>query len=445
MTRSRLNFRWQMLHLDHRRIIAAAGWLLVFTIGAKLAAVGKEVAIAARYGTSVEVDDYNLGFTLATWLPTTLYSVICVVLVPTLVRLGHTNDNARQRFLAELNGISVLVAVLASGLLWLSAPWLAEYFGNDHRGASSTLSVMLRNLAMLPALGILVAVHAVRLQAVHDHRYAAAEGIMPLVVMSLCLGWHAGYGLPLIIGTLLGTGLQAWWLSYAATRLEASRPGFAWWPREASWSPVWKSGIAMGLGSVAMSLTLPLDQYFVARLGPGELATFGYANRILAIGMTFAAAVVSRSTLPVFAEGLVASGSNAQVIQRAALWARLMFAGGIVLALFLALLAPRIVALLFERGAFTRADTMAVATALRWGVWQFPFYFAGLVFVSLLAGASRYRLIGVVGVLAIAAKVLLNFALAPRLGLPGIMLAGTLMYVMTAVICFIAVRNSRNR
>jgi putative peptidoglycan lipid II flippase len=90
-------------------------------------------------------------------------------------------------------------------------------------------------------------------------------------------------------------------------------------------------------------------------------------------------------------------------------------------------LAPFGVALLFQRGAFTAADTTAVAGLLRWGLLQLPFYFAVLVLVQLFASEGRFKEMAFVAVGIFVVKVLANFILIRLFGISGVLLATGVM------------------
>src|SRR5690606_28404758 len=102
------------------------------------------------------------------------------------------------------------------------------------------------------------------------------------------------------------------------------------------------------------------------------------------------------------------------------------------------LLAPWGVALLFERGAFTADDTVAVAQVLRWGLLQMPFYFGVLILVQLLASQNRYRIMALIAIGNFAMKAVMNYLWAPVMGTSGIMLATSIMYA-SSYICYVMV------
>lgn len=112
-------------------------------------------------------------------------------------------------------------------------------------------------------------------------------------------------------------------------------------------------------------------------------------------------------------------------------WVRLLFMLGLVAMAVVGWLAPWAVKILFERGAFTAQDTLAVSELLRYGVIQFPFYFAGLVLVSSLLSQKRHKLVAVGAAVNLLVKVGANFAFIPVMGVNGIVAATACMYIVS--------------
>jgi putative peptidoglycan lipid II flippase len=174
----------------------------------------------------------------------------------------------------------------------------------------------------------------------------------------------------------------------------------------------------------------PLDQYAAANLGGNANATLGYANRLLSLALGLGAASVGRAALPVLAD-VFSRGDHSRARRMAIQWSVWMLLAGVLVVAIGWWLAPWGVALLFERGQFTAADTQAVAQALRWGLLQLPFYFGVLVLVQLLASQHRYGVMAGIALANFALKAVLNPILAPTYGLPGILLATSAMYALS--------------
>src|SRR5690606_101869 len=234
-----------------------------------------------------------------------------------------------------------------------------------------------------------------------------------------------------------GYFIQSIWLLHLAARADgrvgAPRLGFS----SEHWPELVKAAGVMLVGQVAMSFVGPIDQYTAANLGANANATLGYASRLLSLLLGLGAASVGRAALPVLAD--VQRRGDAERARSLALkWSLLMAAGGAGVTLIGWWLSPWLVALVFERGAFTTADTLRVAEVMRWGLLQLPFYFGVLILVQLLASQNRYRIMAGIAVANFLLKAAMNAVLAPVMGAGGIMLATSLMYALSYV-CYVAV------
>jgi peptidoglycan biosynthesis protein MviN/MurJ (putative lipid II flippase) len=186
----------------------------------------------------------------------------------------------------------------------------------------------------------------------------------------------------------------------------------------------------MAAGQMLLTLTIPIDQGFAARLGEGAVATLGYANRIVTLVTGLGTIVIGRALLPVLSSA-VAQQNYAMGRRQATQWALLLFVAGVVIAVVGWLLAALAVRLLFERGAFTADASADVANVLRYGLLQLPFYFGGVVLVQWIAALGRLHILLAVACVALVVKVAMNLLLTQPLGLPGIMIGTALMYAVS--------------
>ena len=98
------------------------------------------------------------------------------------------------------------------------------------------------------------------------------------------------------------------------------------------------------------------------------------------------------------------------------------------------LIAPQLVKILLERGAFNTDNTATVAAAIRLGVLQFPFFFSGIVLVQLFISQRLYKPILLSSILAIFVKVSFSLMLVPYFDFGGIILANVPMYAATNIL-----------
>ncbi len=419
--------------VDSKHLAIARGmlWVAFFVFVGKIAGAAKEMAIAWRYGVSPEVDAYLFVFNLVNWPVSVWFGVLSVVLVPLAADIRYRSPRELPRFRAELFGFAVVTGVALAILVWLGLPWILRtgLAGLSGEGLNAALQ-MVPILAWLAPLGVLIGLFSTWLLAAGRHVNTLLEGVPALTLLLVLLAVPGTGTEPLVIGTLAGFTLHLASLTGLLGRsgeIEVPRVGFA----STAWVPFWRGFGVLLIGQSLMSFTGIIDQFFATRLGEGALATLGYANRILALILGLGATAISRATLPVFSKSNAEGDGNLQRTARH--WVRIMFFLGIG-ALFLGWwLAPWGVKILFERGAFTAQDTHAVAEVFRYGLVQLPFYFAALVYVSLLTSNRCYFSIAIVAGLNLVTKIIFNSAFIPIMGVQGLVFSTALMYAISTI------------
>ena len=194
------------------------------------------------------------------------------------------------------------------------------------------------------------------------------------------------------------------------------------------WSDFLKGFLLVAGGQLLLSATTLIDQLMVVRLGSGSVSELGYANRMLSFVLTIGVTAVSRATLPVFAEATAQVGSDP--LKQFRFWIVALFGTGWAIAVVGWLMSPWAVSLLYQRGAFDRADVDAVSGVVRLGLLQLPFYFSAIVCTQALASERRYSKLLQVSLLMTATKLAANFLLVPALGVGGVQVATALMYAV---------------
>lgn len=426
------------IHSNHRRIAAGAFVIGVLTITSKVFGAVREMVLAWRYGISGVLDSYQLATTATSLLPTVVAGILGAVLVPKLVAVRGA---PRSRFIDELNGTMALLAIAFGLLTWAAAPYAASLLASHARPATLRLTVsMTARMAPIASFVILTGYLTARLQSREHYAYSITEAVSAITIIILVITPFGPAGAaPLIVGSVLGALLQVLTLVWMTRRDDPPLGTLRISHRSSEWNSLYGSILLMGLGQLIFAVAQPVDQGFASRLGQGAVATLAYANRILSLITTFGAVVVARALLPVLS-GTVADDELTLGRRQALQWSGLLGAAAILITGILWLLAPMVVRLLFQRGAFDAAASAKVAHVLRFGLLQLPFYFAGLAIVQWIVANARYGVLLVIASIAIALKLTLNFILVPLLGLAGIMIATSAMFAFTLMGQYLFVR-----
>lgn len=421
-------------HPDHHAIARGMAWVALFVFVGKLAGAAKEMVVAYRYGVSAEVDAYLFVLNLVSWPVAIWFSVLTVVLVPLAARIRHAAAGELPRFRAELLGLALVLGLCLALIMGLGVWGLLQTSWTGLPPATVAMASGITPwLAGLAPMGVLISLWSAWTLAAGHHVNTLLEGVPALVLVVALLVWPVGGVEPLVWGTLAGFALHLAGLAWPLARrgeIEAPR----WRRQSPQWSGFWQGFGVMLAGQTLMSFTGIIDQFFAAHLDAGSIATLSYANRILALVLGLGATAVGRATLPVFSQTQALGGDQGRRV--AMHWVRLLFLIGVIALVVGWWLAPWAVKALFERGEFSAQDTRAVTGVLRYGLVQVPFYFAGLVLVSLLASQRKHTLIAIGAGINLLVKIGGNYWLVPILGINGIIAATSVMYMVSLVMLY---------
>lgn len=411
----------------HRRILKGVFLVTAFVAFGKLMAVGKDIGFAQRFGVSGRYDVYLLAIVVVTWAPLVISSIAQSVLVPAISKL---NNNLRKRFHSELITWTSVVGVIFTVFVYLYASQLTRLFSSQLGvEAQSELIVLIRGMSSVSFLTCLIAIYSSELLARENHVNTLYEAI-PSFILVIALFFHSSISdslSVLIWVTVFGLMLQAAALvfhtniQYVSTRINFSVT-----------SPAWvdvRNGFSILLiGSVALSFVSPIDQYFAASHGEGGVSTFGFANRLLVVGVGLAVTVISRALLPILCDANISSARRKKI---AVQWCIFSFLCACVSIAIVYPIVDDVVRLIYERGKFTSENTREVSRLVIIGLTQLPSLFAGMVLVQYFVSCQRYFIIAISGCIGVFVKFISAAILIDEYALSGLMISTSLMWLST--------------
>jgi putative peptidoglycan lipid II flippase len=296
-----------------------------------------------------------------------------------------------------------------------------------------------------PLAGVIVAsgLSAMLAAVLTAHERFAAAAIAPIAIPLGTLAVFAVFGphygaWALAAGTLAGfvaelaiVGTATWQAGLLARpRLgpideQLAHLGRQYWP--------------VALGGLLMSSSLVVDQSMAASLGSGEVSVLSYGGKVVAVVLSAAAVSLSTVLFPRFSR-LIAAGQFDELRATIRLYAVGIAVASIPALVVLALVSEPLVRVLFERGAFTAQTTAAVVGVQLWLLPQIPFYVAAMLGTRLLSALDCNQIVLRIGALNLAVNVTGNYLLTRWFGVQGIAMATSLMYVVAALVTFLAVR-----
>lgn len=365
----------------HRRIVLGFLWVSAFVFIGKLAGAAKELLIAWQYGVSTTVDAYVFTLNFVSLPIGIWFSVLGAVLIPLLSQLRQTLPDELGRFRAELFGTTVLIGLGISVITYFGLFWFIKSGGSGLPESTANQALtMLPFLSLIIPFGFLIGLFSTILLSLEKHRNTLLESIPALVIIAVLLLPPDIIPEPLIWGTVAGFAMHMVSLAFPLYyTYEITKPKLSF--RSPSWQQFWSRVGVVAAGQTLMSSTSIMDQLLLARLDEGAIATFGYANRIIAVIIGFGAMAIARSTLPVLANIKNKAGTS-KTYSIIKMWSISIFFFGVLITLCLYFLSDSIVELIFQRGKFTSENAQQVTIIFKILSIQIPFYFLGSLYIQ---------------------------------------------------------------
>ncbi|MBI4885998.1 MAG: murein biosynthesis integral membrane protein MurJ [Acidobacteria bacterium] len=414
----------------------------------RILGVVREQVLAALFGAGNAMDAYNVAFRIPN-LVRDLFAegAMSSAFVPTFTRHLATDgrESAWRVGNNVVNALIVITAILVVLGIVFAGP-IVDLFAGAYRSVPGKieLTVSLTRI-MLPFL-MLVALAAACMGMLNSlHRFfipalsPAMFNVATIACAFLLVPLMPALGLAPIagiaIGTLVGGVLQVA-VQWPALRREgfAYRPALDW--RDESLRRVL---VLMGPGTLGLAATqvnVFVNTVLATGEGTGAVSWLNYAFRLMYLPIGLFGISIATATLPAVSRH-AAGGEDHHVRRTVADGLSLMFILNVPATAGLLALAVPIVRVIFERAAFTAADTAATAAALQ-------FYALGLVGYSVVRIASpvfyalgRNRTPVAVSVATVAVNAVLNLALVRIMGYRGLALGTSIAALFNASILIV--------
>ena len=426
-------------------LVRSAGVIGAATMTSRVLGLVRDQVLAYFFGAGDAMDAFRIAFRLPNVLRDLFAEgALSASLVPTLTRSHVAGGMERVSVLASqvINILIIVSGVIVAAGIAFAHPLVAHYAaGFASISGKVELTVWLTRI-MFPFL-TLIAVAAALMAVLNSlHRFfvpalsPAMFNVATIVCAVIFVPLAPRFGVePIVVvavATLVG-GFGQIALQWPAAR----RLGFRYRPILDLGDPGLREigrlmlpGIA---GLAAVQINLFVNSWLAAGLGTGAVSWLDYAFRLMYMPIGLFGISIATAALPDIA-GHAARSDDHGVRSGVAESLRMMLMLNIPATVGLVVLARPIVALIFEHGRFSAADTAATAAAL-------ACYAPGLVGYSAVKlasptfyalGSSRIPVLA--GTASVACNIVLGVVLARVMGHPGLALATALAALVNASI-----------
>lgn len=424
-----------------RQIISAMATVAILNTLLIGSSTARELLFAREFGVSGAVDALLFAYAVPVFVTGVLSSAFASGVVPTLVRIREAEGHeAAAAFFTQLIALTLLLFIAIVALLLATFPLIVSLLASRFEAAEIALTIRLfRILTPVVVLGGLNAQMSAVLAGVE--RFGAATvtpAITPAIVaVTLALG-HGHLTLGGVAAAIVG-GAAVESVVLAAMLHSCHlwrRPRFDAHPEIAILSRQYG---ALVIGSLMMSLTTITDQSMAMMLGRGAVSTLAYGNRVVSAAAGLAALAVGTAVLPYFSK-MVAADDRAALRKSVGRFVVLLLAVTTPVAIALIVFAVPIVRLLFQRGHFTPADTLAVARVQQYLALEIPFYAAGIPLVRAISALRANHILTIGCAINLVTCIVLNYVFGRWIGVAGIALSTSAVYAVSFVFALVMLR-----
>jgi putative peptidoglycan lipid II flippase len=423
---------WRERSTNHQ-IFAAMITIGALTCGVKAVAMMKESVVAHQFGVSDYLDAFLIAYVLPSFAISVISGSFNSALIPTYIQVRERDGSqAAQRLLSSTTLWSLTLLAVVTVMLGLSSSLFLSWLGAGFQPAKLELtrSLFLLLLPILPLAGI-ASICAAILNA--NQQFALAATVPIITPVSVIVGAYA-------FGSVWGTHAIAGAILFAAC-LESAllifglrRLGISIIPRWHGMNPAIKAVLKQYAPMIAAGFIINgavlVDQSMAARLGPGSVSVLNYGNRIATVVLGIGTMALTTAVLPQFSR-MVAQKDWQGLRHTLKTYTRLILLITIPVAIILIALSRPLISLMFERGAFSASDVTAVASVQRLYLLQLPFYALSILFVRLISAMKANHILLWGTVITFVLNITLDYVLMKWLGVPGIALATSLVYMVT--------------
>jgi putative peptidoglycan lipid II flippase len=350
------------------RVGAAALLLASSVLLSRVLGYAREMLLAYRVGAGAETDAYYAAFQIPDLLNYLLAGgALSIAFLPLYAKqLARGEAGAAQLFATVLGSLSTVAVVLTLLLWWFAEPLVALQFPRFD-AETQELTVRLTRI-VLPGQICFIAGGIVNATLLARDRFGASA-VAPLLYNA---GIIAG---GLLLAPAIGGGVEgfAWGAlggavlgPLAAPLIDArGRVAIRW--RLAPFDRAFLRYLAVAaplmLGQTLLTVDEWYERWFGALLGEGTVAHLAYARRLMLVPVAVVGQAIAAAALPTLSR-LYAEGKLTELNQLVLRTLQAGFALAIFGAAGVWAVSPALVEVIYQRGAFTPADTLAVSAIL---------------------------------------------------------------------------------
>ena len=423
------------------KMAKAATWLMLATLLAKILGFGREIALSYVYGTNAYTEAFVMAFNIPTIIFAAIGSAIATTYIPIFFEVrGESGEDGALKLTNNIfNTVIIICGTIATIGVLFTEP-LVKLFAMGFEGERLRLTVEFTRILIVSVIFIgLSYVMTAYLQVHNNFTVPGLISIPKNIIIIISIFLSAKYH-PLIIaiGTFIGIATE-----FLIQVPFAYKKGYRYKLHiDLRDDKIKKLIMLIGpifIGIAVNQINTMIDRTLASTLPYGTVGALNFASKLNGFVIGLFIVSISAVAYPMISKLSAENSSKdfSKVIVKSVnsiiLLVLPVSVGAIVLC-------TPIVRLLFERGEFTKADTIMTASAL-------AFYSIGLIgsglsdmLTKILYSLKDTKTPMIVAIIAVLVNIVLNLVFIKILKHSGLALATSISNLSVMVMLFIALK-----
>lgn len=405
---------------------------------ARFVTVGRELCVASRFGTGDALDAYLVAFALPFFAISVVAGSFNAALIPTFIAVRERDGRAAaQRLLENVTAFSLALLTTVSVALAAASTTILHHLASGF--APDKLEMCQRLFFIFLPLLVLTGMSTTWTAILNAGERFAAAAAAPIVTPLVPIGYLLLAGTPNVYAfaaaTVTGYALEATLIAVAVRQ-----HGYTLLPKWRGLDPdtmtVIREYWPAIVGALLMSSTILINQGIAGSLPARSVSALSYGNKIVSFVAGIGALSLGTAVMTQFSR-MAATHDFAGIRHTLRVYGWLTLGVTVPLTATLIALSEDIVRIAFLRGAFTSSDAQLVSQVQSLYLLQLPPYILGTLLVRLVSSLKGNRILLWAAGLNLAVNIALGYAFTRWLGVAGLALATSGVYLTSAV--FLAV------
>ncbi|WP_456441515.1 murein biosynthesis integral membrane protein MurJ [Psychroserpens sp.] len=396
----------------------------------------KEMVIAENFGLSELLDTFYIAILIPGFISNVFMGAFTSIFIPNYI-LEQKSENNIKSFQSVCflitGGITFLFVI---GAILFTDTYIETIYGGHTEIYYDLIKTQFYYVLPCIVLWGFSSLIGGLLTIYKDFTYSSFSGVfIPLSILCCLLFFKEELGtIVLAVGTLIGSAISFLFILGVALKKNIIHIGgipdfgsknvklmLKQFPAKIS------SGLLIGINPI-------VDQHFSAKLVIGSIGALNYGIKIPSFIITIGSVALGTVLLPYFSN--FAAENRLAVYKKLKEVLKYLILISSILVTLCVIFSSSIIALIFEKNEFTAADTIIVSEIQQMYLLQIPFYISAIVMVKYLTAINKNNFMVFTSVLSLILNIVFNYILIKTLGVYGLALATSLVYLINCTILY---------